>query len=311
MQLCKEKIVEMLNYRGENQEELFALARRVREENNVKFVIRGTIEVSSYCRKNCEYCPMALKNKKMARFILSQEQILNSAREIFRNGISVLFLQSGEDPRVVKIVGEILPEIQKIGFSKIILNFGDLPDSDYEYLKRQGATGYILKQESSNEKIHFESRGYNLGERISCLESLFKVGFDVGMGSIIGLKNQFAEEIAEDILLSVKYKPKMVSVTPLIPAKETSYSNMSLGNIDYTLNTISILRILNPNANIPTVSALQKIREGGQVEGFDAGANLITVNFTPKEEQSKYPIYGHKRYIVKLNYAKDVLKNKK
>ena len=65
----------------------------------------------------------------------------------------------------------------------------------------------------------------------------------------------------------------------------TPLETCSPGDIETTLNTIALMRIINPGALIPSVSALEKLQEGGQVKGLNAGANVITINFTPKRER--------------------------
>jgi len=64
---------------------------------------------------------------------------------------------------------------------------------------------------------------------------------------------------------------------------------------------------LLPKALIPSVSALEAIHTGAQGSGLRAGANVLTINFTPKERVEQYLIYGSERYIVKLNYVRNLL----
>ena len=306
--LSKKEIISFLRARGAKQEELFQKARDIRKKNLICQKIRGVIEISSYCRKQCNYCPMSCKNSKLKRFRLTPLKIIEIAKEIRGKHISTLFLQSGEDPNAVNIIKSVMPKIKKLGFNEIILNLGDLPKIDYTELKDLGANGYILKQESSNAKIHLESRGYPLIERIRCIKKIKSNGLNLGVGSIIGLPNQTVEDMAEDILFATKLLPAMSSVAPFIPAPETPYEKNKSGNVDYTLNTIALLRILNPKIDIPSVSALEKLRKNGQLQGLMAGANIVTVNFTPSKQREKYNIYGKNRYVVKLNYAKKLFK---
>lgn len=301
----------MLDFRGKKQKDLFKLARQVRKDAKVELTIRGVIEISSYCRRQCKYCPMSCKNKSFSRFRLSSKQILKTAKKIRKEKIDVLFLQSGEDPFVVNLLKPILPKIKKLGFKQIIGNLGDLPTKDYLLLKRLGLDGYIMKFETSNPRLHRETRGYELSERMKYLKALFSVGFNVGTGSLLGLKNQTRGDMANDILLVSKLAPQMASVSPFIPAKDTPYANEPVGSIDYALNTIAILRIINPEMSIPSVSAFEKLRKGGQLEGFMAGANTLTVNFTPKKEQEKYAIYGKERHVVELGYARNLVEDLK
>ncbi len=74
-----------------------------------------------------------------------------------------------------------------------------------------------------------------------------------------------------------------------------------------TLNALAVMRLAMPAALIPSVSALQKQAPGAQAQGFAAGANVITVNFTPVRDQASYPIYGADRFVVGQTYAERVL----
>jgi biotin synthase len=64
------------------------------------------------------------------------------------------------------------------------------------------------------------------------------------------------------------------------------------------------MRIVRPDWLIPTVSALEQQTPGGQRAGLNAGANVITVNFTPPTQRQHYKIYGDTRHIVAADYVR-------
>ena len=104
-------------------------------------------------------------------------------------------------------------------------------------------------------------------------------------------------------LFPKEYKTHMTSCSPFIPAKDTPLETCKPCDVETTLNTIALMRIVNPNALIPTVSAIEKLEENGQVRGFNAGANVITINFTPERERKIYRIYGKDRFVVSIDHA--------
>ena len=56
------------------------------------------------------------------------------------------------------------------------------------------------------------------------------------------------------------------------------------------------------------MSALEKLRGGGQLAGLQAGANVITINFTPKDFRDNYAIYSAKnRFIVSGDHAEHII----
>lgn len=306
----KRQLVEKLRARGEEQEALFEIARAVREENfRNEAIVRGVIEVTDACRVNCDYCPMRRSNRNN-RYFMSSDEIVEASKPIKDAGLRVVFLQGGEVPKTTQIVGKTIPKIRNL-FNEdveILLCLGDKTREEYEFLKRQGADSYILKHETSNPELHYRMRHVTLDSRLKCLQELLDLGYIVGTGTIVGLPGQTLESLADDILLPGKYGTHMTSCSPFIPAKDTPLENFSYGDIDTTLNTIALMRIINPEALIPSVSALEKLEEGGQVRGFDAGANVITINFTPERERRIYRIYGKDRYIVQREHAISTLR---
>jgi len=301
----KEEIVRLLQARGKEQETLFEKARALRHQYfGNKAIVRGVIEITDACRMNCEYCPMRRDNKGK-RYVMSPEQIIDAAKAIRDYGIKAVFLQGGETPITTKTVGEAIPRIRDLFDNdvEVLLCLGDKSREEYEFLKKQGADNYILKHETSDPELHFRMRHVALDSRLRCLRDLLDLGYRVGIGTIIGLPGQTIESIAKDILLPKELGTHMTSASPLIPAPDSPLANYAAGDVGTTLNTIALMRIVNPGLLIPSVSALEKLQKDGQVRGLNAGANVITVNFTPDRERNAYRIYGKERYVVKHDYA--------
>jgi biotin synthase len=99
----------------------------------------------------------------------------------------------------------------------------------------------------------------------------------------------------------------MSSASPFIPAPGTPLRDYAPGSVELTLNTIAVMRLVHPPWLIPSVSALEKLQRGGQRRGLEAGANVLTVNFTPATQRDAYQIYGRDRYIVGLEHVKDLI----
>ena len=86
-------------------------------------------------------------------------------------------------------------------------------------------------------------------------------------------------------------------------------NNKSLDRYRMAVDDImAIFRILFPRALVPTVSAMEKLRKGGQLDGLNAGANVITINFTPQDCRDKYAIYSAKdRFVVNTDHAHQII----
>jgi biotin synthase len=307
----KETLGFWLQVRGEQQEQLFAAARAARAGVfGRRVVVRGLIEVTNLCRVNCEFCPMRRDNTKQNTiFQLDEEQILETAARIRDAGINIVFLQAGEVPRTTKLVGNALPKIRGMfsGPVEFLLCLGNKTEEEYAFLRAQGATSYILKHETSDPDLNVRMRRASFEERLGCLHTLVRLGYKVGTGAIIGLPGQTQESLGNDLLLAREVGAHMVSGSPFIPAPDTPLAHMPPGDVETTLNFIALARLMNPHWLIPSVSALERRQGGGQLSGLAAGANVLTINFTPEVEQSKYLIYGKDRYVVRNDHVSEIV----
>ncbi len=310
--LDRAQIVEMLHCRGAEQSRLFADARAGREEffgNRV--VVRGVTEVANTCRVNCKFCPMRRANtRENDRFIATEDQLVDTAAILRRNDINVVFFQGGEIPQTTDVVGRAIRRIKEMydGDVEVLLNLGIKSRAELEYLKEQGADSYIMKFETGDPKLNREMREEGLEQRLESIRSLKEVGFKVGVGGIVGLPGQSVESVANDILLAVELDVDMCSFSPFVPASGTPLADAEPGSVDLTLNAIAVCRVVEPRWLIPSVSALAKRSKESQKQGYLAGANVVTINFTAPSESERYLIYGKDRFIVRGDYAFSMIK---
>jgi biotin synthase len=304
-------ISEWLQAKDESQQRLFAAARQARSTTfGDRVIVRGLMEVTNLCRVNCEFCPMRRDNtRRNTIFELSEEQILEAAARIKESGINIVFLQAGELKKTTQIVGNVLPKIRAMfgGVVEILLCLGNKSEQEYIYLRSQGATSYILKHETSDPELNKKLRHSSFADRLNCLHTLVRTGYKVGTGTIVGLPGQSIESIADDLLLARDIGAHMVSASPFIPAPDTPLAHQPRGDVNMTLNFIALARLMNPRWLIPSVSALETATNGGQTAGLAAGANVLTVNFTPVNERENYLIYGKDRYIVRNDHVNEIV----
>ena len=300
----KADILRLLTCEGKMQQALFRAARVARQAAGMDAVkLRGVIEISNYCQKSCDYCAIRPQNKEMVRYRMPVDTILAITEEIVAEGISTVFLQSGQDPKSDAIVYEAIPRIRTLGVN-VLLNLGEKSRETYARYVAAGADSYILKFETSDPDLYEKIVGTPLAKRLECARWIQEVGMKLGTGNIIGLPGQTLDTLAEDILLAQEMQPNFVSSSPFIPNENTPLERLNMGDLQLTLNSIAICRLLFPNALIPAVSALEKICKGGQLLGLQAGANVLTINFTPKDFRDKYAIYSKERFVVSLDHAR-------
>jgi biotin synthase len=128
-------------------------------------------------------------------------------------------------------------------------------------------------------------------------------GMRIGTGNIIGLPSQTRESLLSDIRLVAIMRPDFVSTTPFIPDVGTPLQGFPSGDIDLTLNTMAIWRISLKGPLIPAVSALEKVRPGGQLMGLNAGANILTITLTPESFLDKNIEFTQKQFHQNLQQA--------
>lgn len=308
-QLTKSEIYEILQSKDSFQKVLFKQACELRYKLFTnKVIMRGVIEISNHCNKRCSYCSMRCLNRNIERYRLTPEEIFTIAVNIKKQNIPTVFIQSGQDPHVDKIIENVVPKIKKNLSLNVILCVGEREKQIYEKYYELGVEGYIIKFETSDAALFKEITNSSQEQRLQCIKWVKESGMKLGTGNIVGLPGQSIESIVDDIFLAEKLKPDYVSSTPFIPNDDTPFENFPSGNIDLTLNTIALWRIVLKYPLIPAVSALEKIITNGQLMAFNAGANVITINFTPIKYRKKYSIYAKERFVVSLEHAYKILK---
>lgn len=94
--LTREDIITLLKLPGNYTSALFAAADRVRKEQvGDEILLRGIIEFSNICERNCLYCGLRKGNTKLSRYRMSEDEILATAQGIKKACINTVVLQSG------------------------------------------------------------------------------------------------------------------------------------------------------------------------------------------------------------------------
>lgn len=304
-------LVDALRAKGAAQERLHEAARVARQQGiGDRSVVRGVIELSNLCRLSCTYCPMRRGRAGRAdSYFIEGAALEDAIAALPHEGIDVISFQSGENSRMGDVaISATEFAVRQFGDEReILLCLGKLPAAKYCSLRAAGARSFIMKFETADPQLHAELRGESLDERITHIRQIRNAGFRIGTGSIIGLPGQSIESVARDILFGLSLGTEMLSASPFIPAMNTPLSSSAPGDLDMTLNAIALMRIFSPALTIPAVSALEMLAPGGQLRGLQAGANVVTVNFTPPREARSYSIYGRAKPMVGLYRAFDLI----
>ena len=293
MELSKEKIIEFLS---SSDDELFKLADKVRKENIGDEVhLRGLIEFSNYCKQNCLYCGIRRDNKDCIRYRLEPEQILGFAQKACGYGYKTVVLQSGEDPYYTKEKLEyILSEIKKLDMA-ITLSIGEKTLDEYKAYKKAGADRFLIRIETTDRTLYKSLHpNMDFDNRVECLKNLYKLGYEVGTGCLVGLPNQTIESLADDILFFKEINADMIGIGPFIPNPNTPLSEEKGGAFDLALRVMAVTRLALPYANIPATTAMETLNPNGRLIALQSGANVVMPNVTEGDYRKFYELYPGK-----------------
>lgn len=307
--LSRENLVQMLTARGDERRLIFEKANAVKLETVGKNVyFRGLIEFSNICSKDCYYCGIRKGNKQVARYNLSDDDILEGARFAYENNYGSLVLQGGEieSPAFTRRIETLLKKIKQLSNNElgITLSLGEQSGETYDRWMQAGAHRYLLRIETSSkelyEKIHPRDQYHDFDKRYNCLLTLQELGYQTGTGVMIGLPFQTTEMLVDDLLFMQDFDVDMVGMGPYIEHHETplyQYRDQLLPiqeRFDLALKMIASLRILMKDINIAAATALQAIDPLGREKAVKVGANVIMPNVTPGLYRNDYALYENK-----------------
>ncbi len=323
-------LITLLTCTGQAKEKLFTHSKKIRDTTIGNSVhMRGLIEISNMCIKDCLYCGIRRSNKHIQRYDLTDEEILSAASFAYQYQYGSIVLQGGErkDRTFIKRIEQLLLKIKKSSNNTlgITLSLGEQSKETLQRWKEAGAHRYLLRIETSNEdlykKIHPQDSLHNFHTRLECIHLLQECGYQTGTGVMIGLPGQSLEDLANDLLFLKKLDIDMVGMGPYIEHHETPLwekRNQLLPQtqrLQLGLHMISCLRILMPDINIAATTALQAIDPNGREKALEIGANVIMPNITPLTNRANYQLYENKPGMDEgveestLKIAKSVLKS--
>ncbi len=292
--LSREDIMQLLKMPAEHSPALFAAADTVRKEQvGEEIFLRGIIEFSNYCARNCLYCGLRCGNSKISRYRMTEDEIVATAMQIKSMGIPTVVLQSGEDSFysteiLVQLIGRIRAETGLI----ITLSIGERSLADYQAFQKAGANRYLLKHETASKDIYNYLRpGCKLESRLQCLFNLKKLGFETGTGNMVGLPGQTPEILADDLLIMKKLDADMLGIGPFIAHPDTPLRDLDNDDMELTLRVLALARLITRNTNIPATTALSTLHPQGRIMALQVGANVVMPDFTPDIYKSRYDIY--------------------
>jgi len=309
--------LEILNWLKESDltqlQKLWHMADEVRKKNVGDEVhLRGLLEISNYCARSCAYCGLNVQNNALERYRMTADEILECAKQVVQFGYGTVVMQAGEDYGIqADWLAAIIRKIKQETPLAITLSLGERPVEDLKAWREAGADRYLLRFETSDsdlyKKIHPPLKvSEKENQRFEILNTLKQLGYEVGSGVMIGIPGQTYETLANDILLFSTLDLDMIGVGPYIVNPKTDLGSEKIeSNLPkseqvpnselMTYKVLALTRLVCPDANIPSTTALATINTAtGRENGLMRGANVVMPNVTPIKYREKYEIYPGK-----------------
>ena len=301
---------------------LWQRADRLRAERvGTDVHLRGLIELSNRCRRNCLYCGLRAGNDRLERFTMTAEEVLAAAGAAARElGYGTVVLQAGEAGGLdAHAITELISRLRERLNLAITLSLGEWSEDVLAAWRQAGADRYLLRIEASNPRLHRRLHPPLAGEptngplkRIEQLKTLRRLGYEIGSGVMVGLPGQTYADLADDILTFAELDLDMIGLGPYLPHPATPLAAEPLaaepavgarpGPDDAVPNSetmaykaVALARLACPDANIPATTAVNVVnRACGYEQGLQRGANVIMPNLTPARYRKLYEIYPGK-----------------
>lgn len=294
-EFSRNDIIEILKD-DSNNDWLFSLADKTRKEYVGDEVhLRGLIEFSNICKRQCKYCGLRCEDKYIDRYRISKEDIISYAEHAVNMGYKTIVLQSGEDEYYnTDLMCEIIAGIKKLGVA-LTLSIGEKTYEEYKAFKEAGADRYLIRIETADKTLYNQMHpNMDFDNRVRCLENLGRLGYEVGTGCLVGLPNQTIESLADDILFFKEINADMVGIGPFIPHPHTPLKDSATGSFTLAIKVMALTRILLKDINIPATTAMETLNPNGRIIALQSGANVVMPNVTTTEYRAKYEIYPNK-----------------
>ena len=185
----------------EKIEEIYKIAEEIKQTfYGNRIVMFAPLYLSNYCVNGCVYCPYHLKNKKIPRKKLTQEEVRNEVIALQDMGHKRLAIESGEDPvnnpieYILECINTIYNVHHKNGdIRRVNVNIAATTVENYRKLKEAGIGTYILFQETyhkeSYEQLHPTGPKHDYAYHTEAMDRAMEGGIDdVGLGVLFGLE---------------------------------------------------------------------------------------------------------------------------
>ena len=307
--LEREDLIRVLEADGADCGPLFRRAAEVKAARvGNRVYLRGLIEYSNLCSKNCLYCGIRSGNAAAARYEMTPEETIEVARHALERRYGSIVIQAGErdDALFVSKIERTLRGIRALAGDglHVTLSLGEQTPDTYRRWFEAGAHRYLLRIEASNpdlfRKLHPDDARHRHALRLAALGAVRAAGYQVGTGVMIGLPFQTAADLADDLLFFRDLDVDMIGMGPYLEHPDTPLYARARAllppreRLELTLRMVALLRVMMGDINIAATTAMQAIDPEGRERAIRAGANVVMPNLTPARYRHDYLLYENK-----------------
>lgn len=275
--------------------------------------LRGLIEISNCCRRQCGYCGLRADNRGITRYRMTHQEIMSCVEQAVVFGYGTVVMQAGEDEGLeAQWLVELIRRIKGETKLAVTLSLGERADAELVAWREAGADRYLLRFETSDERLYrliHPSLPGRRSDRFAILRTLRSLGYEVGSGVMLGIPGQSYESLVDDLRAFHELDLDMIGVGPYIAHPDTPLARRSrqlalpdgeqVPNTELlTYKAMALTRLLRPDANIPSTTALATLNTtSGRELGLARGANVVMPNLTPPAYRQLYKIYPAKACV--------------
>ena len=320
----------------DRNEQVYALAKQIKQDfYGNRIVMFAPLYLSNYCINGCLYCPYHLKNKRIPRKKLTQEEIRAEVIALQDMGHKRLALELGEDPvhnpieYVLESINTIYSVHHKNGdIRRVNVNIAATTVENYRKLKEAGIGTYILFQETyhkeSYEQLHPTGPKHDYAYHTEAHDRAMQGGIDdVGFGVLFGLdkyRYEFAGLLmhAEHMEAVFGVGPHTISVPRLCPADDINPEDFNNGiSEDIFAKIVACIRVAVPYTGMiistrESPKARERVLELG-VSQISGGSRTSVGGYAdeePEEESSaQFDLSDHRsldevvRWLMELGHV--------
>ena len=320
----------------DRNEQIYALAKQIKQDfYGNRIVMFAPLYLSNYCINGCLYCPYHLKNKRIPRKKLTQEEIRAEVIALQDMGHKRLALELGEDPvhNPIEYVLESIKTIYSVhhrngDIRRVNVNIAATTVENYRKLKEAGIGTYILFQETyhkeSYEQLHPTGPKHDYAYHTEAHDRAMQGGIDdVGFGVLFGLdkyRYEFAGLLmhAEHMEAVFGVGPHTISVPRLCPADDINPEDFNNGiSEDIFAKIVACIRVAVPYTGMiistrESPKARERVLELG-VSQISGGSRTSVGGYAdeePEEESSaQFDLSDHRsldevvRWLMELGHV--------